>query len=92
VNDFLSLDTGGDQVDFTVHLALKHRMRCVRDRALATEVVVEGVRDIVSTQAEQDVNSRRLNVGVHDADSLSLDREERSKVGCHVRFAGPTTE
>ena len=44
----------------------------VLDGAVAPQVVVEGAVDLVLVQAEDDVDARRLNVGVHDADAQPL--------------------
>src|SRR5262249_18468048 len=68
--DLAGLDAGGDQVDRATggsHGRGSDGVGSVLDGALAPQVVVEGAVDRVLVEVEDDVDARRLDVGVDDA-------------------------
>src|SRR5690606_33701717 len=58
------------------------------DLALAPEVVVEGVRDALLTQAEEHMDAGRLNVRVDNTDAFAPRGQHRGDIGADVRLPG----
>src|SRR5262245_31631732 len=58
------------------------------DRAAIPEVVVQRPLNAVLVEAEQDVDTRRLDVGIDDSDTLAGKSREHGEIGGQIRLAG----
>src|SRR5262249_52414508 len=67
-------------------------VRGVLDPAMAPEVVVQGALQILSLEAKEYVDARRLDVRVHDRDAPAVERQGGGEVGREVRFPRPAAE
>src|ERR671917_2127492 len=93
--DVGGFDAGRDEEDAPFYARVQVRCHVVSGllyRARAPQVVVEGVAQRFLVHPEEDVDTRRLDVGVHDADATPLGCQQRGDVGRRIRFAGPAPE
>jgi hypothetical protein len=66
-----------------------HVDRGFLDAAAPPQVVIQGQAQSLLIDVEENMNARRLDVGVDDRDALSAARHGRGDVGGRVRFSGP---
>ena len=66
--------TGGQQVEraFRARNTVAHVKNRLLDFAFSPQIIVKSVSDVVLAQAEQDVDTRRWNVTIYDADALAF--------------------
>src|SRR5215216_626405 len=92
-----SISTSSASSDTGLAGAVRHVERDLADRPLAPEELVQRAADLVAGDAKQDVDARRLDVGVDDAHPLPPSRlgaPQRSRL-CwasqfHRESCGPT--
>src|SRR5262249_52957156 len=61
------------------------------DLAYAPQIIVQAMAHLRFVQAEQNIDSRRLNVGIDDADTTPVARQQRGDIGGSIRFARPAS-
>src|SRR5690606_7097436 len=91
----VDLPTLGDDQHLTGNVTVEvggHVNRRFFDFALAPQVIVERILNIVFVQAIQHVNSRRLDVRIDHADTHPPAGEQSRKICRRVRFARTTPE